>query len=89
MSRGGASAVMEAATTGDPALVLKNNHPYRVVIIVEDYEHMREVEEDKLLLSMALARLEDSGPIISEKYTLEALGIDEAELAGFDGAEVS
>ena len=89
LSRGGAAAVMEAAQDGNPALVLKSNKPYRVITTVEDYERMSELEEDNLLLSMALARLENSGPIISERLAYEELGIDLQEIADMEDVEIS
>ena len=51
LSRGGASAVMEAAQDGNPAVVMKNSRPYRVVSTVADYEHAQELEEDVVLLA--------------------------------------
>lgn len=89
LSRGGATAVMEAARNGNPALVLKSNRPYRVITTVEDYERMSELEEDNFLLSMALARLENSGPIISDRLAYEELGIDLREIAEMEDVEIS
>ena len=89
LSRGGASAVMEAAQDGNPAVVMKNSRPYRVVSTVADYEHAQELEEDVVLLAMALHRLESSGPITSAKSVYEDLGIDPAEVAAMDEVELS
>ena len=89
LSRGGASAVMEAAQDGNPAVVMKNRQPYRVVSTVADYEHAQELEEDVVLLSMALHRLENSGPIIGARHVYEELGIELAEIAAMDVVELS
>ena len=89
LSRGGASAVMEAAQDGNPAVVMKNSKPYRVVSTIADYEHAQELEEDVVLLSMALHRLENSGPIIGEKYIYGEFGIDPDEIAAMDEVELA
>lgn len=89
LSRGGASAVMEAARDGNPAVVMKNSKPYRVVSTVADYEHAQELEEDVVLLAMALHRLESSGPIISARLAYEELGIDPGEIDEMDEVELA
>jgi len=89
LSRGGAAAVMESAQDGKPAVIMKNSKPYRVVSTVSDYEHAQELEEDVVLLSMALHRLENSGPIIGEKFVLEELGISPSEISEMDEVELA
>ena len=57
LSRGKASAVLAAVTDNSPAIIVKNNKPYRVVMTVEEYKRIMEHFEDEYLLELAEERL--------------------------------
>lgn len=69
LSRGGAAAIMEAAQDGNPAVIMKNSHPYRVVMTVADYERIADLEDRAKALSMVITQMVGNSPagIHSEK----------------------
>ena len=90
MSRGKASSILASVGNGNPAIIVKNNAPYRVITTTENYLYLSELEEDIVLLAEAVARLEanrDKEPIpASEVYA--KYGIDPAEIAAMDDVEI-
>ena len=56
-SQGKASSIFNDVADGTPALIIKNNEPYRAVITVDDYLRYEELEEDLFLLELSLERL--------------------------------
>ena len=57
LSRGKASAVLSSVRDGSPAIIVKNNKPYRGVMTVEEYMRLMEHFEDEYLLELAEERL--------------------------------
>ena len=57
LSRGKASTVLASVSDGSPAIIVKNNKPYRVVMTVEEYTRIMEHFEDEYLLELAEERL--------------------------------
>lgn len=49
-SQGKASAIFKSVGDGAPALIIKNNEPYRVVVTIDDYLLHKGLEERLELL---------------------------------------
>ena len=88
-NKGQSTRCFERAHDGLPVIVMKNNSPYRVVVTPDDYIRMSELEEDNLLLQMALARLEANvgRPTIPEADVYKDLGVSADEIAAMDDVE--
>lgn len=88
-NQGKSSKCFEKAADNAPVVVLKNNAPYRVVITVDDFVRMSELEEDNELLSIALSRLEKHAgePGIPAEEVYRELGIDYENLEPLDESE--
>lgn len=88
-NQGKSSKCFEKVANEAPVIVMKNNVPYRVVITVDDFTRLIELEEDNELLSIALARLEkhagERGIPAEEVYAKAGVNIDELE--PFDDSE--
>lgn len=87
LSRGSASRVLSSAVGGRPAIIVKNNSPYRVITSVEDYAYLMELEEDMALLGEAMKRLEHGERTIPAATVYSELGIDLEELDAMDDVE--
>lgn len=82
-SRGKSSEIFEKAQS-HPVIVAKNNVPNAVIVSKEEYQRLVAFEEDTLLLTEALSRLNKSenegSDTISRDEILERFGIGEEDL---------
>ena len=90
-SRGKASRSFAKAAAGSPVVVVKNNVPAAVVLSIEEYRRLSEIEEDYALLSEAAARLERNGdkPGVPFEAVLEEFGIGGTDLDSLDDIELA
>lgn len=63
LSRGGAAAIMEAAQDGNPAVIMKNSRPYRVIMTVADYERIADLEDRAKALPMVINQMVGNSPV--------------------------
>ena len=70
LSRGGASAIMEAVQDGNPAVIMKNSRPYRVVMTVSDYEQIADLQDQVKALQQVIAQLVGSATAEANQETL-------------------
>ena len=89
-SQGKASSIFNSVGDGKPALVIKNNEPYRVVITLDDYLRYEELEEDLELLRMGLLRLaRDNGSgRLTQEEVMDLFGMDRAALDAIPDEEI-
>lgn len=83
-SQAGVSKLVSNASCGRPQVVLRNNKPVAAVVgidILDRLQRLDDIEEDLLLLSVALIRsTSDTGRRYSLDEVADELGIDLDEL---------
>ena len=90
ISQGQAAKAFASVSTNCPAVIIKNNKPYRIVTTVDEYAYLTEMEEDLCLLEIALARLSasDTSEAIDEEDVMAELGITEEMLDALPDDEI-
>ena len=78
LSRGKASSILASVADSSPAIIVKNNKPYRVVMTVDEYLRIMEHFEDEYLEELALERLKanEGKEFISWDDMLRRFGLD-------------
>ena len=91
ISQGKAAKAFASVSTNHPAVIIKNNKPYRIVTTVDEYAYLTEIEEDLRLLEIALARLSasDISNTIDEEEVMAELGITEEMLDAVPDSEIA
>lgn len=78
-SQGKASQNFDKAKQG-PVVVLKNNTPEAVIVSVEEYKRLVEIEEDTMLLQEALQRLNRGEEELSAEQVSAQLKVTRQEI---------
>lgn len=89
-NKGQASKIFDRLHTEKELIVLKNNQPSAIILSLEEYTRLTEIEEDYMLFLQANRRLEENGDkasISMEKVMLD-LGIGEEQLAEMEDVEI-
>jgi prevent-host-death family protein len=85
-NRLGVSALIREAEEGRQRLVLRNNKPVAVVMSVERFEQLQQLEDDLIDITLAASRMmTTSGRRHSLDDVLERLGYSREELAEMPG----
>ena len=81
-NRGQASRIFDRLHSERQLIVLKNNQPSAVILSLEEYARLAEIEEDYSLLLEANRRLEENHgkPALSFQSVMDDLGISETDL---------
>ena len=71
-------------------IVLKNNQPSAVILSLEEYTRLTEIEEDYFLLLEANRRIEENGDkkTVSLDSVMDHLGISKEELLDAEDADI-
>ena len=64
----GVSGLVRAAEDGHEHVLLRNNKPVAAIVSMERLEHLQQLEEDMIDVSLAVARMLTSGP---ERHSLD------------------
>jgi prevent-host-death family protein len=85
-NRIGVSALIREAEEGRQRLVLRNNKPVAVVMSVERFEQLQQLEDDLIDITLAASRMmTTSGRRHALDDVLERLGYSREELAEMPG----
>jgi len=89
-NRGQASKIFERVKTEKQIVVVKNNRPEAVIISLEEYLRLLEIEEDQILLAEAEKRVKENGdePTIPESVVLEELGITQSDIDEMEDLDI-
>ena len=90
-NRGQASRIFDRLHSERQLIVLKNNQPSAVILSLEEYARLAEIEEDYSLLLEANRRLEENQekPSLSFQTVLDDLGLSEADLEETEGMQIN
>lgn len=89
-SRGKASQTFARLETDKAIVVMKNNRPAAVIASPDEYVRLTEIEENYVLLTEALQRMEERDPAEDASFAevLSSLGISEEDLKASEEAEI-
>ena len=81
-NKGQAAKIFDRLHSERELIVLKNNQPSAIILSLEEYTRLTEIEEDYVLMLEANKRMEDSrnNKTISFDSVMSNLGISEDEL---------
>ena len=87
-NRGQASRIFDKLQTKNQLIVLKNNQPTAIILSLEEFNRLNEIEEDYDLLLEANKRLENNSETFSMKEIMEDLGISEDDIINAEDVEI-
>lgn len=89
-NKGQAAKIFDRLHSERELIVLKNNQPSAIILSLEEYTRLTEIEEDYFLLLEANKRMEDNGDdkTISFDTVMSNLGISEDELLDTEDVDI-
>lgn len=89
-NKGQAAKVFDRLHSEKELIVLKNNQPSAVILSLEEYTRLTEIEEDYFLLLEANRRIEENGDkkTVSLDSVMDHLGISKEELLDAEDADI-
>ena len=89
-NKGQAAKIFDRLHSEKELIVLKNNQPSAVILSLEEYTRLTEIEEDYFLLLEANRRIEENGDkkTVSLDSVMDHLGISKEELLDADDADI-
>ena len=88
-NKGQAAKIFDRLHSEKELIVLKNNQPSAVILSLEEYTRLTEIEEDYFLLLEANRRIEENGDkkTVSLDSVMDHLGISKEELLDAEDAD--
>lgn len=89
-NKGQAAKIFDRLYSEKELIVLKNNQPSAVILSLEEYTRLTEIEEDYFLLLEANRRIEENGDkkTVSLDSVMDHLGISKEELLDAEDADI-
>lgn len=89
-NKGQAAKIFDRLQSEKELIVLKNNQPSAVILSLEEYTRLTEIEEDYFLLLEANRRIEENGDkkTVSLDSVMDHLGISKEELLDAEDADI-
>ena len=89
-NKGQAAKIFDRLHSEKELIVLKNNQPSAVILSLEEYTRLTEIEEDYFLLLEANRRIEEIGDkkTVSLDSVMDHLGISKEELLDAEDADI-
>lgn len=89
-NKGQAAKIFDRLHSEKELIVLKNNQPSAVILSLEEYTRLTEIEEDYFLLLEANRRIEENGDkkTVSLDSVMDHLGISKEELLDAKDADI-
>lgn len=89
-NKGQAAKIFDRLHSERELIVLKNNQPSAIILSLEEYKRLTEIEEDYFLLLEANKRMEDNGnkKTISFDSVMSNLGISEDVLSETEDIDI-
>ena len=89
-NKGQAAKIFDRLHSEKELIVLKNNQPSAVILSLEEYTRLTEIEEDYFLLLEANRRIEEKGnkKTVSLDSVMDHLGISKEELLDAEDADI-
>lgn len=89
-NKGQAAKIFDRLHSEKELIVLKNNQPSAVILSLEEYTRLTEIEEDYFLLLEANRRIEENGDkkTVSLDSVMDHLGISKGELLDAEDADI-
>ena len=89
-NKGQAAKIFDRLHSEKELIVLKNNQPSAVILSLEEYTRLTEIEEDYFLLLEANRRIEENGDkkTVSLDSVMDHLGISKVELLDAEDADI-
>lgn len=89
-NKGQAAKIFDRLHSEKELIVLKNNQPSAVILSLEEYTRLTEIEEDYFLLLEANRRIEENGDkkTVSLDSVMDHLGISKEELLDTEDADI-
>ena len=89
-NKGQAAQIFDRLHSEKELIVLKNNQPSAVILSLEEYTRLTEIEEDYFLLLEANRRIEENGDkkTVSLDSVMDHLGISKEELLDAEDADI-
>ena len=89
-NKGQAAKIFDRLHSEKELIVLKNNQPSAVILSLEEYTRLTEIEEDYFLLLEANRRIEENGDktAVSLDSVMDHLGISKEELLDAEDADI-
>ena len=89
-NKGQAAKIFDRLHSEKELIVLKNNQPSAVILSLEEYTRLTEIEEDYFLLWEANRRIEENGDkkTVSLDSVMDHLGISKEELLDAEDADI-
>lgn len=89
-NKGQAAKIFDRLHSEKELIVLKNNQPSAVILSLEEYTRLTEIEEDYFLLLEANRRIEENGDkkTASLDSVMDHLGISKEELLDAEDADI-
>ena len=89
-NQGQAAKIFDRLHSEKELIVLKNNQPSAVILSLEEYTRLTEIEEDYFLLLEANRRIEENGDkkTVSLDSVMDHLGISKEELLDAEDADI-
>ena len=89
-NKGQAAKIFDRLHSEKELIVLKNNQPSAVILPLEEYTRLTEIEQDYFLLLEANRRIEENGDkkTVSLDSVMDHLGISKEELLDAEDADI-
>ena len=89
-NKGQAAKIFDRLHSEKELIVLQNNQPSAVILSLEEYTRLTEIEEDYFLLLEANRRIEENGDkkTVSLDSVMDHLGISKEELLDAEDADI-
>ena len=89
-NKGQAAKIFDRLHSEKELIVLKNNQPSAVILSLEEYTRLTEIEEDYFFLLEANRRIEENGDkkTVSLDSVMDHLGISKEELLDAEDADI-
>ena len=89
-NKGQAAKIFDRLHSEKELIILKNNQPSAVILSLEEYTRLTEIEEDYFLLLEANRRIEENGDkkTVSLDSVMDHLGISKEELLDAEDADI-
>ena len=88
-NQGKASKIFDRLKEQPHLIVIKNNKPAGVIISMEEYQKLIDIEIDEMLYDEAKARLsEENVELIDNETVMKEAGITQADLDAVEDAEL-
>ena len=89
-NKGQAAKIFDRLHSEKELIVLKNNQPSAVILSLEEYTRLTEIEDDYFLLLEANRRIEENGDkkTVSLDSVMDHLGISKEELLDAEDADI-